>query len=198
MPFQSSSQTSVSRWRLDPRRHRDTAVSGFAPLLPLPFLPRSRRGHPARATPGIGPSAERLLVFGRELDPYQSPRERSPRDRLSRTSRCARSRDWMVPTGMTSHVHAFDLREGGSFRISLTYDAPTGTGKTTAHRKSRGAVCGVAAPPRCAPASPSSRLLASGLAALATPPTPFFSTLLARDRGSPGGSMRASQAAFSQ
>ena len=40
---------------------------------------------------------------------------------------------WMVPTGMTSHVHAFDAREGGLFRISLTYDAPTGTGKTTAH-----------------------------------------------------------------
>lgn len=39
---------------------------------------------------------------------------------------------WMVPTGMTSHVHAFDAREGGSFRISLTYDAPAGTGKTTA------------------------------------------------------------------
>jgi uncharacterized protein YndB with AHSA1/START domain len=39
---------------------------------------------------------------------------------------------WMVPNGMTSHVHAFDSREGGSFRISLTYDAPTGTGKTTA------------------------------------------------------------------
>jgi uncharacterized protein YndB with AHSA1/START domain len=40
---------------------------------------------------------------------------------------------WKVPTGMTSHVHEFDAREGGSFRISLTYDAPTGTGKTTAH-----------------------------------------------------------------
>jgi uncharacterized protein YndB with AHSA1/START domain len=40
---------------------------------------------------------------------------------------------WMVPTGMSSHVHAFDAREGGSFRISLTYDTPTGTGKTTAH-----------------------------------------------------------------
>ncbi len=39
----------------------------------------------------------------------------------------------MVPIGMTSDVHAFDAREGGSFRISLTYDAPTGTGKTTAH-----------------------------------------------------------------
>jgi uncharacterized protein YndB with AHSA1/START domain len=40
---------------------------------------------------------------------------------------------WMVPTGMTSHVHSFDAREGGSFRISLTYDSPTATGKTTAH-----------------------------------------------------------------
>jgi uncharacterized protein YndB with AHSA1/START domain len=40
---------------------------------------------------------------------------------------------WRVPTGMTCHVHAFDAREGGSFRISLTYDEPTGTGKTTAH-----------------------------------------------------------------
>ena len=40
---------------------------------------------------------------------------------------------WMVPTGMTSQVHAFDPREGGLFRISLSYDEPTGTGKTTAH-----------------------------------------------------------------
>jgi len=40
---------------------------------------------------------------------------------------------WKVPGGMTSHVHRFDPREGGSFRISLTYDEPTGTGKTTAH-----------------------------------------------------------------
>ncbi len=33
---------------------------------------------------------------------------------------------------MTSHVHEFDAREGGSFRISLSYAMPTGTGKTTA------------------------------------------------------------------
>jgi uncharacterized protein YndB with AHSA1/START domain len=35
-----------------------------------------------------------------------------------------------VPAGMSSRVHEFDAREGGSFRISLTYDAPTGTGKS--------------------------------------------------------------------
>ena len=39
----------------------------------------------------------------------------------------------MVPDGMKSHVHAFDAREGGFFRISLTYDSPDGIGKTTAH-----------------------------------------------------------------
>jgi uncharacterized protein YndB with AHSA1/START domain len=33
---------------------------------------------------------------------------------------------------MSSQVHEFDAREGGSFRISLTYDAPTESGKTTA------------------------------------------------------------------
>jgi uncharacterized protein YndB with AHSA1/START domain len=40
---------------------------------------------------------------------------------------------WKVPDGMSCHVHAFDPREGGSFRISLTYEAAAGTGKTTAH-----------------------------------------------------------------
>ncbi|MBZ4330898.1 SRPBCC family protein [Corallococcus sp. AS-1-12] len=40
---------------------------------------------------------------------------------------------WRVPDGMTSQVHVFEPREGGAFRISLTYDAPTETGKTTAH-----------------------------------------------------------------
>jgi uncharacterized protein YndB with AHSA1/START domain len=39
---------------------------------------------------------------------------------------------WKVPTGMTCQVHEFDAREGGSLRISLSYDAPTGTGKTSA------------------------------------------------------------------
>ncbi len=37
---------------------------------------------------------------------------------------------WRVPAGMSSHVHEFDAREGGLFRVSLTYDAPTGTGKS--------------------------------------------------------------------
>ena len=40
--------------------------------------------------------------------------------------------NWKVPYGMTCHVHQFEPREGGAIRVSLTYDAPTGTGKTTA------------------------------------------------------------------
>ncbi|MCK9900875.1 SRPBCC domain-containing protein [Frankia sp. Cpl3] len=39
---------------------------------------------------------------------------------------------WRVPDGMSSHVHEFDARPGGAFRVSLTYDRPTGTGKTSA------------------------------------------------------------------
>src|SRR5512145_2177307 len=39
---------------------------------------------------------------------------------------------WMVPDGMTSRVHTVEPHEGGAFRISLTYDAPTDTGKTNA------------------------------------------------------------------
>ncbi|SRR6266545_661660 len=58
----------------------------------------------------------------------------APRARVYRALLDARAvATWMVPTGMTSHVHVFDARQGGSFRISLTYDAPTGTGKSSAH-----------------------------------------------------------------
>ncbi len=37
---------------------------------------------------------------------------------------------------MTCRVHSFDPREGGAFRISLTYNAHVGEGKTTAHTDS--------------------------------------------------------------
>jgi len=40
---------------------------------------------------------------------------------------------WRVPDGMTSRVHVFEPREGGTFRVSLTYESPTAAGKTTAH-----------------------------------------------------------------
>ena len=43
---------------------------------------------------------------------------------------------WMVPDGMTSQIHVFEAREGGEFRISLTYDSPTMAGKTTSQTDS--------------------------------------------------------------
>lgn len=36
---------------------------------------------------------------------------------------------WKVPEGMTSRVHSFDPREGGAFRVSLTYQREA-AGKT--------------------------------------------------------------------
>ncbi|WP_067865190.1 SRPBCC family protein [Nocardia shimofusensis] len=43
---------------------------------------------------------------------------------------------WMVPDGMSSEVHEFDAREGGAFRITLTYDDPAAAGKTTGNTDS--------------------------------------------------------------
>ena len=40
---------------------------------------------------------------------------------------------WRVPAGMSSQVHEFDPREGGTFRISLTYDEPSQAGKSASH-----------------------------------------------------------------
>lgn len=56
---------------------------------------------------------------------------RAPRARVYRALLDAEAvRQWMVPDQMTSHIHSFDAREGGTFRISLTYDLPTTAGKT--------------------------------------------------------------------
>ena len=40
---------------------------------------------------------------------------------------------WRVPDNMTGHMHVFDAREGGTFRMSLTYKDPQQSpgGKTT-------------------------------------------------------------------
>ena len=40
---------------------------------------------------------------------------------------------WRVPNGMSSQVHEWEAQEGGAFRVSLSYDAPTGAGKTAEH-----------------------------------------------------------------
>ncbi len=40
---------------------------------------------------------------------------------------------WKVPKDMSCVVHEFEAREGGRFRISLTYDSPGTAGKTSAN-----------------------------------------------------------------
>jgi uncharacterized protein YndB with AHSA1/START domain len=40
---------------------------------------------------------------------------------------------WRVPDAMSSRVHEFDAREGGRFRISLTYDTLSSVGKSAPH-----------------------------------------------------------------
>lgn len=40
---------------------------------------------------------------------------------------------WRFPDGMSIEVHDYDLREGGRFRISLTYQDPTAQGKSRGH-----------------------------------------------------------------
>jgi uncharacterized protein YndB with AHSA1/START domain/ribosomal protein S18 acetylase RimI-like enzyme len=57
---------------------------------------------------------------------------RAPRDRVYRALIDAEAiARWKVPDGMRAHVHRFEGRQGGTFRISLTYDGPTNAGKTT-------------------------------------------------------------------
>jgi uncharacterized protein YndB with AHSA1/START domain len=40
---------------------------------------------------------------------------------------------WRVPQGMTSQVHSFDAREGGAFRVTLTYAITGEQGKTSSN-----------------------------------------------------------------
>jgi uncharacterized protein YndB with AHSA1/START domain/SAM-dependent methyltransferase len=57
---------------------------------------------------------------------------RAPRRRVYEALLDAEAvRRWMVPDSMTSHVHLFEARPGGEFRVSLTYDARTSDGKTS-------------------------------------------------------------------
>jgi uncharacterized protein YndB with AHSA1/START domain len=103
--------------------------------LPLPSDPCDRPGTGLRSAtrPAVGSSRGRC--YGSDVSSTRITRRlNASRATVYRALLDADAvATWMVPTGMTSHVHAFDPREGGAFRISLTYDTPTGTGKTTAH-----------------------------------------------------------------
>jgi uncharacterized protein YndB with AHSA1/START domain len=94
-------------------------------------------GTVSRGAPGLvgssGSAGYRPLVANTRL----SRHIRAPRWRVYNTLLDSEAvQQWMVPDSMTSHVHSFDAREGGTFRISLTYDGPTTAGKTNAQTDS--------------------------------------------------------------
>ena len=74
-----------------------------------------------------------MLQIRHGLDPHQPARERAPGGGLSGAARCARRRDLDGAERHDQPRACVRPREGGAFRISLTYDAPTATGKTSAH-----------------------------------------------------------------
>jgi uncharacterized protein YndB with AHSA1/START domain len=84
---------------------------------------------------GVGlPLQEALLMDGNRSSTHVHRHINAPRENVYRALLDAGAvAKWKVPDGMTCHVHAFDPCEGGSFRISLTYNEPSGAGKTTAH-----------------------------------------------------------------
>jgi uncharacterized protein YndB with AHSA1/START domain len=108
--------------RPGPQEHREQKTENSAPPL-APIAPSPTVAH------------ARLLATIGTMNATRIHRHvKAPRTAIYRALVDAQSvATWMVPPGMTSHVHAFDARVGGWFRISLSYDAPTSTGKTTAH-----------------------------------------------------------------
>ena len=58
----------------------------------------------------------------------------APREKVYRALLDAEAvQRWMVPDGMASEVHLFEAWVGGRLRISLTYDSPAESGKSSAH-----------------------------------------------------------------
>src|SRR6266542_384330 len=108
-------------------------------------------------------------AWGRLHEDGSSPRPRNPSlhpdPSPPKSSR-------LLKNGCGCRVWPFATRDARKTSRREDFSLEKRREQKASHRKRsrrRGAVCGVAAPLRCAPASPSSRLLASGLAALATP-----------------------------
>ncbi len=82
------------------------AAERFIDLFSLPEKAGARIDTVERVIP-----ASRAAVWDALTDP----------DRLAR---------WVSPTGMTAAVDAFDLRPGGGYRMTLTYESPRHSGKS--------------------------------------------------------------------
>ena len=93
------------------------------------------RPHSAACPAGRPPSAGVFAPYdGGVYTTQVSCHVRAPRSAVYRALLNADAiAQWRVPGGMSSRVHEFDAREGGSFRVSLTYDAPDAAGKSASH-----------------------------------------------------------------
>ena len=105
-------------------------TTNIAPLTGERPAPSCRSASIATVAQPTGRYKTSDVPLAGEHDPPHPPH---PRAAVCRVLLDADSvRQWMVPDGMTSRVHVFEPHEGGEFRISLTYDSPTGAGKTNA------------------------------------------------------------------
>ena len=117
-------------WQVVAREHRLSlllaleSLGGAAAPLPSeegapgePLAPRSRK--PARTT----------RRETRILQPIAAPATAVYRLLLDPTAIAT----WKVPDGMTCQVHLFEPREGGRFRVSLSYTDTDAVGKSTGH-----------------------------------------------------------------
>jgi uncharacterized protein YndB with AHSA1/START domain len=97
------------------------------------------KAYPANARPPAVTEGGRLLSYSRRNVGHMystriSGHVNAPRAAVYRALLDADAiAKWRVPAGMSSHVHEFDAREGGSMRVSLTYDGPSHTGKSASH-----------------------------------------------------------------
>ena len=133
----------------DADRARAIAVAARAPSGPASAtlsgvsmarspLWRRRRSVPEHSpgflTTSVAPSRRRRTTARPMSSTRITGHVNAPRERVYRALIDANAiARWKVPTGMTCHVHEFDPGEGGLVRISLTYDKPIATGKSTAH-----------------------------------------------------------------
>jgi uncharacterized protein YndB with AHSA1/START domain len=113
----------------DPRVHCRTQTPTRTHLI----VPRNQ-GYQRRGTRADAAESNMMSEPGTGLSRTQvSQVIKAPRERVYRACIDPEAvATWRVPDNMTARVHAFDAREGGGFRMSLTYqDAANSPGKSS-------------------------------------------------------------------
>lgn len=117
-------------WQVVAREHRLSLLMALESLGGAAARLPSDEGAPGEPlAPGASRSARRTLRETRILQPIAAPATLVYRLLLDPAAIAA----WKVPDGMTCRVHQFEPREGGRFRVSLTYTDTDVVGKSTGH-----------------------------------------------------------------